>query len=337
MHLKLFIFFIVYSSIHLICSSTLPSPELHMKYGGEALNALQRLLAFFESDVDDLNLDGVYGLRISQGQLNALHDILTSTSNDKQHLTDKNNHIQSLSIQIERISNKSLVAIARDATAYLQRFILVASKPFMIDYEVREIDDNLIEHGERISDFNEEESDVCFAELLGSSNRPNSTQCFVSQTCWNMMTSSLSKDYRLTHQLLWFLIAKNIGCIDNRPVSNLANKNFKSLEDRYCSNIYQDAKINFNNNDNQDLFLEEVLLCSILGYEEFLRLDWFSTILSWQDEESGCYNRASESMESYVKTKRHLLIEQEMNNGCLSHKSGLASGVLATYARAFLQ
>ena len=35
------------------------------------------------------------------------------------------------------------------------------------------------------------------------------------------------------------------------------------------------------------------------------------------------------------RTKRHLLFEQEMNNGCSAHKSGLAAGLLATYSRAF--
>jgi len=337
MYIQLLVFLTIYSSINVLYSSTLPSPELHIKYGGQALNALERLLNFFESDVNNLNLDGLYGLRIAQGQLDALHEILTSTSNENHRFTDKNKYIQSLSIQIERIANKSLTEIARQASSYLQRFILVATKPFQIDYEIRKIKENFIENGLRNSDFNEDESDSCFAELLGSSNRPNSTKCLVSQTCWIMMTSPMAKDYRLTHQLLWFLVAKSIGCIDNRPISTIANKNFKYLEDRYCSNIYQDAQLNIQVNDNQDLFLEQLLLCSIIGYEEFLRLDWFHTILTWQNSEYGCFSSGSDLIETSVKTKRHLLVEQEMNNGCLSHKSGLASGLLATYARAFLQ
>jgi hypothetical protein len=331
MYIQLFIFFIIYSSIQIVYSSTLPSPELHIKYGGQALNALEHLLNFFESDINDLNLDGLYGLRIAQGQLNILHEIL----NEKSHITDKNKYIQSLSIQIERIANKSLTEIAQKASSYLHRFILVANKPFIIEYELRKIKKHFIENGLRNSEFNEDESDSCFSELLGSSDHLNSTKCFITQSCWLMMTSSMTSDYRLTHQLLWFLIAKNIGCIDHRSISKLANKNLKNLEDHYCSNIYYDAQININN--NQDLFLEELLLCSIIGYEEFLRLDWFKRILTWQHPEYGCFRSESEIDESYFKTKRHLLIEQVMNNGCLAHKSGLASGLLATYARAFLQ
>ena len=299
-----------------------------MKYAGQALNALERLLNFFESDVNNLNLDGLYGLRIAQGQLNILIETLNSSS----RITDKNNYIHSLSIQIERIASRSLIELANTSSNYLHRFALITSKPFLIEYESRKINDKYVEHGDRTGDFDEDESDNCFAELLGSTDRPNATKCFISQSCWSMMTSPMSTDYRLTHQLLWFLVAKNIGCIDNRSISNLANKHLKYLEDRYCSNIYHDAQINFESDDNQDLFLEQLLLCSIIGYEEFLRLDWLNTILTWQHSTYGCFG----DDELNMKIKRHLLFEQQMNNGCLSHKSGLASGVLAVYARAFL-
>lgn len=147
------------------------------------------------------------------------------------------------------------------------------------------------------------------------------------------MTSPKTKDYRLTHQLLWFVIGKTIGCIEK----DLADKNLHSLEDYFCANIYHDAHDNLKNNINQDLFLEQVLLCSIIGYEEFLRFDWFETILTWQDPQYDCFNDQSETIRFHRHMKRHLLFEQEMNHGCLSHKSGLAAGLLGTYTRFFLQ
>ena len=151
------------------------------------------------------------------------------------------------------------------------------------------------------------------------------------------MTSRMTKDYRLTHQLLWVLIAKNMGCIDTRLLSNITNKNYNYFENYFCANIYEDAKLNLINNTNQDLFLEQLLLCSITGYEEFLRSDWFNTILTWQHPEYRCFSNAPETIQFHRHTKRHLLVEQIMSNGCLSHKSGLAAGLLATYSRFFLQ
>jgi hypothetical protein len=151
----------------IVDSSSHSSPELQIKYGGQALNGLQRLLNFFESDANNLNLDGLYGLRVAQGQLKALHQLLTSSVDKQIALTDKNNIIQSLLTQIERIANESLHEIAREATSYLHRFSLVANQPFIIEYQPRKIHQHLIANGERISDFDEEESDKCFGELLG--------------------------------------------------------------------------------------------------------------------------------------------------------------------------
>jgi hypothetical protein len=147
----------------------------------------------------------------------------------------------------------------------------------------------------------------------------------------------MTTDYRLTHQLLWLLIAKNIGCTHTRLSSNITNKNFNYFENLFCANIYEDAKSNILNGTKQDLFLEQLLLCLIIGYKEFLRFDWFNIILTWQQPEYGCFSSDSETIQFSQHRKRHLLVEQIMSNGCLSHKSGLAAGLLATYARFFLQ
>jgi len=173
---------IICPNIQIIYSSGLPSPELHIKYGGHALSALQRLLNFFESDANNVNLDGLYGLRIAQGQLNALHESLT---NKQSHLTDNNNIIQSLSAQIERIANVSLNEIAHEASSYLQRFSLIASRPFVIEYEPRKTHKDLIEYGLRKSDFDEERSDICFAELLGKSKKKQQRFYFIEIFIFN--------------------------------------------------------------------------------------------------------------------------------------------------------
>jgi len=164
----LFIFLLITCTpIQIIYSFNLHSSELHIKSGSHALKALQRLLNFFESDANNLNLDGLYGLRVAQGQLNALHQILTSPKTKQIHLTDKNNIILSLSIQIERIANVSLKEIERTTSSYLHRFALVAYRPFITEYQSRKINRDFIENGPRDSDFDEEKSDQCFAELLG--------------------------------------------------------------------------------------------------------------------------------------------------------------------------
>lgn len=158
---NLFIFlFIIGSSCSNIDAYNLSSSELHIKYASRALNALQRLLNFFESDASNLNLDGLYGLRIAQGQLIAL-----SEQND---ILDQHQIISSLSKQIERIANVTLKQLEHEASSYLHRFSLVAHRPFIIEYQSKKILRHLIDKEERSDAFDEEESDQCFAELLGN-------------------------------------------------------------------------------------------------------------------------------------------------------------------------
>lgn len=333
MSLRFILLFIGFNSIHLVIS-------LRAEEGkdiGATLQAFERLLNFFETDSKDLNLDGLYGLRIAQGQLYALQDNLHHQQTNGRLFTDDQHLIDSFIQQIDRIGNQSLIELNRTASEYLHRFFLLASRPFFTEFEQRPIDHHLIEIGEKDAEFDEDESDQCFGELLGSNESNQTSQCYTSKSCWTMMTGRMKKDYRITHQLLWFLIAKTIGCLDHRSTSMQANGHLRQLEDRFCANIYQDAVLNYETNSNQDLFLEQILLCSIIGFDEFLQIGWLKTILTWQDKLVGCFINGNESDDLTFRSKRHLLVEQEMVNGCLSHKSGLAAGVLASYLRLFLE
>ena len=331
MSTRLILLIIASCTIHVVTS--LRVEEKHL---GTTLQSLERLLNFFENDAKDLNLDGLYGLRIAQGQLLALQDDLRHRTTDRL-FTDDRHLIDSFIQQIDRIGNQSLIEINRTDSSYLHRFVLLASRPFFAEFEQRRINHELVETGEKIGEFDEEESDQCFGELLGSNEATGTHPCSVSKSCWTLMTNRLMKDYRITHQLLWFLGAKSIGCLDHRSNSIPANRNLRQLEDRFCANIYQDAILNYKTNYNQDLLLEQILLCSIIGFDEFLQIDWLKTIFTWQDQLIGCFADGNESIENDLRRKRHLLVEQDMANGCLSHKSGLAAGVLASYLQAFLR
>lgn len=159
--------FLTYIPFQIIGDSNLLLPAIRLKYGSHALNALQRLLNFFESDARNVNLDGLYGLRIAQGQLNALK----LSIDHENSLTDKNHIIYTLSKQIDRIGNESLRTIEYEDSGYLHRFALIAYQPFEIEYQSKKLSKELIDKGERSSDFDENESDKCFAELLGEKQK----------------------------------------------------------------------------------------------------------------------------------------------------------------------
>lgn len=291
----------------------------------QVIDSLSNLLNFFQRDSVDLNIDGIFGIRIAQGQLQII----------KKNLIEENDRsssneiflVDSFSSQIDKIVNESLKNIRPEDNLYFKRFSQMVSSPFMVESRIRLIKRNLIDNGEKNEIFDEIASDQCFGELLGS-NDDHSRQCFVSESCWNSMTQPKQKNYVLTHQLLWFIVAETIGCFEKKNVSMAAKENLIRLEDQFCSNIFEDATRNIENNENQDLFLEQVLLCSIVGFRQFLRSDWLLKILSWQNPNYGCFDDSTR-----IRTRRRLLFEQEMLHGCLSHKSGLAAGVLASYLR----
>ena len=316
-------FVLVQTVIYSISSSPVSiSGDQRIQHASQTLNALQRVLDFFENDAKDINPDGVFCLRVAQGQLNALSQSLDSST----QLTDQKHIIQSFSTQIDRIAKKSIRQLADIDSVYFKRFSRLISREFMVEYRPRKLNQSLIEHNqEKDSFFDTELSDQCFSELLSQMNAPS---CAISNLCWKKMTARMTSSYRLTHQLLWLLIAQDVHC---QNVDLVSNRSY--LEDFFCANIYGDANFNINNHICQDLFLEQLLLCSVIGYEEFLRSDWLGTILTWQDPQYNCFNNASEVSIS----SRHLLVEQIMAHGCLSHKTGLAAGVLATYARYYLQ
>ena len=304
-----------------ILPSSVQSSTLNIEHAGYALNALQRLLNFFERDSQNINVDGLFCLRIAQGQLISLQQLLTSAviNDEGNYFTDQNHIIESLSQQIDRITNESWNEIVRRTPEYFQRFQILLSKPFTFESDAKKLQFNLIEtNNKKDSFFDTVQSDACFSELI-------TTSCSISETCWTKMTSNSTTSYRLTHQLLWILIAKNMNCANIRSLIQ--------IEHYFCANIYADATFNLINKTNEDLFLEQLLLCAIDGFDEFLRFDWLLTILKWQDPLNDCFGEEKSTM---LRGRRHLLVEQTMSNGCLSHKSGLAAGLLATFTKFFL-
>ena len=67
----------------------------------------------------------------------------------------------------------------------------------------------------------------------------------------------------------------------------------ESLYNYYCSKIYKDVEIVSKNNKNinqfpKDMFIEQLLLCSMLGYDEFLESKWLKLVNRFQ-QLNGCF------------------------------------------------
>ena len=83
-----------------------------------------------------------------------------------------------------------------------------------------------------------------------------------------------------------------------------------------CSEIYKETSSAFKNiniyPELKDLIMEQIFLCSHVGYDKFLKNTWITKILKWQ-KESGCF--------SYN------------NFNCSSHMTGLGAANLALFGK----
>ncbi|KAK7485388.1 hypothetical protein BaRGS_00023336, partial [Batillaria attramentaria] len=188
-------------------------------------------------------------------------------------------------------------------------------------------------------------------------------KCNVTKACWDMMTQEGRARYSVTHQTLYFIMMQKTGCVED--VERQVGVKIEDIEDRMCGSIYNEARKEAEGERveemTQDLFLEQVLVCGCLGYEDFLRRDWIEMVLRWQTG-TGCFTIKDPALlamekdvsalveeerklmndlkqeakmieEQHGHRSRNLLREKMMHDGCLSHKSGLGFGTLCLYLR----
>jgi hypothetical protein len=198
--------------------------------------------------------------------------------------------------------------------------------------------------------FNFDVGDVCFSSLLGTfvGQGRKFPRCTVHDSCLSYMTREYTSNYFATHQLLYFIFADHAGCQDQLQDA-LAGTGLKvrDLKRRKCKDIYSQAVSEDRGGRvhtmEQDLFIEQVLLCGALGFEDFLPEKWIRMVLSWQNPQ-GCFqvtyppsNLEDQGIPSQYLTVhtagRKLMAEQLMHGDCLAHKTGLGFGTFALYVR----
>ncbi|EPY77163.1 hypothetical protein CB1_001303003 [Camelus ferus] len=154
--------------------------------------------------------------------------------------------------------------------------------------------------------FSEESSDLCLVQLLGT-RADGSQPCRLSDFCRTLMTRPGCSGYCLSHQLLFFLVARMRGCTkglfrQSQRYMNLFCANMMDLNRRAetIGYAYQ----------TRDLFMENIMLCGIGGFSDFYKLRWLEAILSWQKLQEGCFGRP---------------------DGCSSHNTAMAVAALGGF------
>ncbi|XP_060077665.1 uncharacterized protein LOC132557185 [Ylistrum balloti] len=213
--------------------------EDRLIYIGKVVDALERLVNYYKLNYEDLNVDGLFGLRVVEA------------------------------------NNSAVEYVQKDDEEYFQKLRFVVGKPWEFLKKHKELKNQLRWHPDlylrrRKTKLNEDVSDRCMAELMGT-NSNSKTTCEISDFCIQMMTTTGLSGYGITHQLLWTVLAEQHGC---RSTLNgmLTEKGQRSLEDyreEFCANnFYEMTDLHLHGiitPKYQDLFLEQQFVCPRKG------------------------------------------------------------------------
>ncbi|XP_046521329.1 UPF0764 protein C16orf89 homolog isoform X3 [Equus quagga] len=149
--------------------------------------------------------------------------------------------------------------------------------------------------------FSEEHSDLCLVQLLGT-GADDRQPCRLSDFCRTLMTRPGCSGYCLSHQLLFFLLARMKGCMEGLFCQTQLYMNL------FCANMMdlnQRAEAIGYAYSTQDIFMENIMLCGIAGFSDFYKLRWLEVILAWQKPREGCFGTPDAEDEELLRAVEH--------------------------------
>ncbi|XP_021935604.1 uncharacterized protein LOC110837606 isoform X2 [Zootermopsis nevadensis] len=302
--------------------------------------------------------DSVLELRLAAntGQLAVLRRHMIQSRGGKTRLQDLST-VSLLEQKCERVYKEYVPIRVRSETDHYDRIMdnIVREELWEVDYpltlgKLRKVPersfDKRVPHekpynftiGQRLAMLlsgrpNEMQSDHCISLLVSPK------LCGTSPTCWDIMTSKDEEThgYSLTHRLLYLQIARQLGC-GNRAEFADTDASIRNL----CSDILVElyriielkVPVGF-----RDLFLEQIGLCGMEGFAEFLNPVYMNWILPLQTP-SGCFadkirhgwlDALTKSPSSFRLKREDGLLQED---GCTMHITGLATFFLALNIRA---
>ncbi|XP_072027861.1 UPF0764 protein C16orf89 homolog [Amphiura filiformis] len=318
------------------------------------LRAVEKTTGFFSREYENVNLDALLGLRMAEGQLIGFLQTFVDNQNvGKVAVFDSDiiDKVDNVRQETDDICDRAIPHVKRN---YPQDYDHLGKLVTTDGFWDTNADPRLINKRFPVQPpshsnselLKEKTTDDCFAELLGSS-KSSQGSCSTSKRCWDLMSAPGYDGYSLTHQILYFQIGLKMQCTPTLKKRFYGHRNGQQFSpmtifDELCAKEFHEAEGIAANGfplNKQDLFLEQGLLCGLLGYQDFYRKDWLAEILSWQDE-SGCFKN-----KDYVKAASKMDVTKNREkrrekivtvDGCLSHKTSVALGFLSTYLRLLL-
>ncbi|KAG8506480.1 UPF0764 protein C16orf89, partial [Galemys pyrenaicus] len=333
------------------CTSLLSppdTPEGKATLASLILSVLEKATSFLKKRLPEINLDGAVGFRVLEAQLRGTQEVWARDP----LLQPLSLRMGELAESLEGLLHTSTVYLNLSDPKYLRDFQPILQPGFWklpaawtrtdasLAYPTLEAQDS----------FSEEHSDRCLVQLLGTGT-DSRWPCRVSSFCRTLMTKPGCWGYCLSHQLLFFLMARMKGCTEGLFCQS------QSYMSRFCANM-----MDLNRRVEafgyaylaRDIFMENsgscvplqnkaVMFCGIGGFSDFYRLGWLEAILSWQKPQ-GCFGRLGELGRTpedaqFSEPTQHLqqLLrrvkrrEKQFIDGCSSHNTATAVAALGGF------
>ncbi|XP_012063458.1 PREDICTED: UPF0764 protein C16orf89 homolog [Atta cephalotes] len=300
----------------------------------QKLIALQKVLDYMNNRPEQMNLDAAFGVTLTEANLVAalLHE-------NVQYLEDKFFIALKEMVVLSDLTRKHLMKII--APKNETKFLMLSTlnnpnqwiKPISwtkVFSKSRSYPHQLLNYQEVVRSIwhgtpTETESDQCLIEIMRSSLKE---ECEIPVACVaTLIKEDDTTGYPLTHRLLIVQVAKVLGC--KEVIDKTAS--LSSLVSTYCTRIFQNL-INLEAwnfpNVTRDLMLEQVVLCGMEGYYEFVDKHYEDIILSWSHW-SGCFGVIELSNEHQITRRSSSIIDF----GCDNHTTSLAAASLAVFIR----
>lgn len=296
------------------------------------LTSLERATSFLQKQLSEINLDGVVGFRVLEVQLKGI-----------QEKWARDPKTRPLSLRVEQLATR-LADLLREVTIHLERSDAQYLREFQptilpgfwklpriwahtnasLVYSTFETEDS----------FLEEHSDMCLAQLLGTGIN-SSGPCVLSGFCNSLMTKPGCLGYCLSHQLLFFLFARMMGCTEGLLGQS------QHYMDRFCANmLYMNRRVEAGGYPYiaWDIFCENIMFCGISGFLDFYKPRWLQAIFSRQKAREGCFGLPDEegpdpqhSQSQHYFQRRVKRRDKQFSDGCSSHNTAVAVSALGGF------
>ncbi|KAG4068274.1 hypothetical protein HA402_007794 [Bradysia odoriphaga] len=321
------------------------------------IESIKRVLEFLQLFVAEMTLDAAVGTRALQGQLQLILEsftipveIRTEMEQILKNVTDVSDNIVGHFVDSMMKNDQSPEGKERlKQNLYWIESGTLWEMPAAGDWQDADALD--LKRYEVVDDssitFNESNfSDGCIGTVFAN--------CTVPAECFTSFLGKRYSEYLIAHAILFLLFAKKKNCFDDEQymekISKVGDPN--DIMASFCAKMFVEAQtidMTGFNIMRRDLFCEQVLVCSMSGFRQFLHPSWLRTILSWQSKGSlGCFevpkHHASKTFEEIYgikkdgkRVKRYDNVISAGTQSCSTHFTGVAIGSIGMHLRYLME